>query len=397
MGDKNPADQLSILIVDDNNKNLQVLGGLLHSEKMQVEFAIDGKSALNWLVKKKFDLILLDVNMPGMNGYEVCAVIKKDPFTCDIPIIFITANTDPESIIRGFDNGAVDYITKPFLKGELLARVKTQLKIRKSNLRIIQYLQEIEEQQKSINCSLNYAKSIQNAISSKSEKNLKYLPEHFILNLPKDIVSGDYYWIYKLDNKIIIGIMDCTGHGVPGALMSIMGITLMNEIVKHDHIFRPDLILESLRVKLINILGQKKGTGIVKDGIEGTVICFDSETSKFQYAGSYIPIVLINEMGTLNLVVDRIPIGYDETDSKYTLHEIDIKKNDCIYVFTDGIIDQFGGKLNKKFMIKKLKELLFANLNLNMTKQKEILSGVLSAWMENSEQTDDILVLGMRF
>jgi sigma-B regulation protein RsbU (phosphoserine phosphatase) len=387
----------SILIVDDNIKNLQVLGGLLQNEKMLVEFALDGKSALNWLIKKNFDLILLDINMPGLNGYEVCAKIKKDPVNCEIPIIFITANTDSESIIKGFEAGGADYITKPFIQGELLARVKTQLNIKKSREQIIHYLHEIEEQQISIKSSINYARSIQNAILSKSAKNLKYLPEHFILFLPKDIVSGDYYWVYKTYNKLIMAVMDCTGHGVPGAFMSILGTTLMNEIVKHDNIIQPDKILESLRLKIINVMGQKNGHGIVKDGIEGSVICFDLESKILQYAGSYIPLVLINDVEIINLQVDRIPIGYFETIEKYTLHEIEIKKNDCVYMFTDGIIDQFGGQLNKKFMIKKLRELLFVNHNMSMTGQKELLTVELKAWMINSDQTDDILVLGIRF
>jgi sigma-B regulation protein RsbU (phosphoserine phosphatase) len=389
--------QSSILIVDDNIKNLQVLGGFLQNEKMQVEFALDGISALNWLKKKNFDLILLDIMMPGMDGYEVCSILKKDPVNSEIPIIFITANTDTESIIKGFETGAVDYITKPFIQGELFARIKTQLKIKKSNEQIIHYMHEIEEQQINISSSINYARSIQNAVLSKSERNLKYLPEHFILYLPKDIVSGDFYWVWKMENKLVIAVMDCTGHGVPGAFMSILGITLLNEIVKNDHIISPDKILESLRSKIIKALGQKNGHGHIKDGIEGSIICYDLESNNLQYAGSCISMILINDIEIIDLKVDRIPIGYFETHENYSLHEIEIKKNDTIYLFSDGIIDQFGGPLNKKFMIKHLKEIFFANHNLNMSQQKEILSEELNVWMTDSVQTDDILVLGIRF
>jgi len=129
MEQENIPNQSSILIVDDNVKNLQVLGGFLQIEGCMVEFALDGVSALKWLEKRKFDLILLDIMMPGMDGYEVCSIIKKNPAIKDIPLIFITAKTDSESIVKGFEAGAVDYITKPFIKSELIVRVKTQLSI----------------------------------------------------------------------------------------------------------------------------------------------------------------------------------------------------------------------------------------------------------------------------
>jgi len=387
----------SVLIVDDNVNNLQVLGGFLQNEGLIVEFSLDGMSALNWLDKKKFDLILLDIMMPGMDGYEVCSLIKKNPAISEIPIIFITAKTDSGSIIKGFESGAVDYITKPFIQSELLVRVKTQIDIKKAKEQIIQYLHEIEERNRDISDSIEYAKNIQNAILSTAENNLKYLPEHFILYLPKDILSGDFYWLCKAEEKLIIAIMDCTGHGVPGALMSILGITLLNETVLHDHIIQPDKILESLRSKIIHALGQKKNSGFIKDGIEGSVICFDPGSNKLLYSGSYNPMIHIHADEIFVIKANRFPIGYYEINGKFTLNETDIKKNDTIYLFSDGIIDQFGGPINKRLMIKHLKELLLGNHNKTMKRQKEILIKELNRWKGDLVQTDDILVLGIRF
>jgi phosphoserine phosphatase RsbU/P len=387
----------SVLIVDDNVKNLQILGGFLQNEELIVEFAIDGMSALNWLDKKKFDLILLDIMMPGMDGYEVCSLIKKNPAFSEIPIIFITAKTDSESIIKGFETGAVDYITKPFIQSELLVRVKTQLNIKKANEQLIHYLHQIEERNRQISDSIDYAKYIQNAVISISEKNLKFLPEHFILNLPKDILSGDFYWLCEADNRLIIAVMDCTGHGVPGALMSILGITLLNETVLHDHIIQPDKILESLRYKIIRALGQNKGIGNIKDGIEGSVIWFDPKSNKLLYSGAFNPLILIHNGEIFEIKADRIPIGYYEVNGEFTLHKIDIEKNDTIYLFSDGIIDQFGGPGNRRFMIKHLKDLLAGNHKKAMNRQKEILIEELNQWKGDLVQTDDILVLGIRF
>lgn len=397
MNGENKTDPPTVLVVDDNVKNLQVLGGFLKIEGLMVEFALDGVSALKWLEKRKFDLILLDIMMPGMDGYEVCSIIKKNPDISEIPVIFITAKTDSESIIRGFEAGAVDYITKPFIQSELLIRVKTQLSISRSKEQALHYLHEIEEKSTNISASIEYSKYIQTAVLSTSEKFLKYLPEHYIIYLPKDVLSGDFYWVSKVGNKIIVAIMDCTGHGVPGALMSILGITLLNESVTHEQILEPDKILESLRLKIIHALGQKPGDGHIRDGIEGIVICYDPDLKKLQYSGSFNPLILIQKGEMTSIKADTFPIGYYDDNKPFTLHEIDIAENDTIYMFSDGIIDQFGGPVNRRFMIKRLKEVFRDNYDTDMKLQKEILMKEIETWRGDLIQTDDIIVMGMRF
>jgi DNA-binding response OmpR family regulator len=397
MGNEEINDHLSVLIVDDNVRNIQVLGGFLRNEGILIEFALDGMSALNWLEKRKFDLILLDVMMPGMDGFEVAASIKKNPASNEIPIIFITAKTDSESVVKGFEAGAVDYITKPFIHSELLTRVKNQLSIKKTNEQLVIYLNQIEERNKDIRDSIEYAKSIQNAVISTSKKNLQFLPEQFIIDLPKDILSGDFYWVCKAENKIIIAVMDCTGHGVPGALMSILGNTLLNETILSDKIVRPDKILESLRSKIIYALGQKKGDGFIRDGIEGSIISIDPETNTLQYSGSFNPMILIHDGKIHHIKGNRFPIGYYELDESFSLHEINIETNDMIYLFSDGFADQFGGPKERRFMLNNLKEVLLKNYKLSMALQKELLINELTGWKGKLDQTDDIMVFGIRF
>jgi sigma-B regulation protein RsbU (phosphoserine phosphatase) len=335
--------------------------------------------------------------MPGMDGYEVCSVIKKNPLISEIPVIFITAKTDSESIVKGFESGAVDYITKPFIQSELIVRVKTQLCVSKSKEKILYYLHEIEERNTNINASIEYAKYIQTAVLNTSEKYFQCLPEHFFLYLPKDILSGDFYWVCKTGGKVIIAVLDCTGHGVPGALLSILGITLLNETVVHEHILQPDKILESLRTKIINALGQKDGELKIKDGIEGIVICYEPGLRKLQYSGSFNPLILIHDGELTTIKADSISIGFSDENKSFTLHEIFVEENDTIYMFSDGIIDQFGGPVNRRFMIKHLKEIFIQNYEADMKLQKEILVREINSWKGDLVQTDDIIVMGIKF
>ena len=390
MDQKKIIDSSSILIVDDNVRNLQVLGGFLKNEGIEAEFAIDGISAFDWLGKKKFDLILLDVMMPGIDGFEVCSKIKNNPAYQDISVIFITAKADTDSIIKGFKAGAVDYITKPFIKSELLARVKTHLNIINSKQIIIHYL-------KKINSSIEYARNIQDAVLNTSEVNTENLPKYFIFNRPKDILSGDFCWINKIDAQAIFAVMDCTGHGVPGALMSILGTTLLNETITQENVLLPDKILESLRKKLIRSLGQNQVIISVKDGIEGSIVNYNLESGVLLYAGTLNPIIHISDNKMNEIKADRIPIGFYEKQVNFSLKTINIKKGDTIYLFTDGYFDQFGGPDTKKIMSKRFSELLFKNHNLPLRSQKKKLIDYLKWWQKDEEQTDDILIVGIQF
>jgi phosphoserine phosphatase RsbU/P len=386
-----------ILIVDDNVKNLQVLGGFLQGEGFDVEFSLEGKSAIEWVNKQEFDLVLLDIMMPEMDGYEVCTTIRKDPRHLDLPIIFITAKIDHESIVMGFETGAVDYITKPFIKSELLARVKAHLEIKKSRDRLALYLKEIEDKSRDIKASIEYAKNIQDALLKTSEIFDDILPEHFILFLPKDIVSGDFYWFTCIDNLMIVAVMDCTGHGVPGALMSTLGVAFLNETVLGERILRPDLILESIRKRLIRSLGQKGYMGTIKDGIEGSVICFDHLMKQVHFSASFNSMIHFHNGDLQEIKADRIPIGYFEKEIPFTNKTVDIEEGDTVYLYSDGFVDQLGGPLSKRFMIKKFKEKLVEIHRQPLNQQRQMLLNEYAEWKGPGDQTDDILVLGLKF
>jgi Response regulator containing a CheY-like receiver domain and a GGDEF domain len=395
--DNNPTIRTPlILIVDDNPKNLQILGNYLKNEGYLIEFALDGKSALDWIGRTEFDLILLDIMMPGMDGFEVCKILKSDPVKQKIPVIFLTAKVDTESIVNGFDLGAVDYVIKPFNQKELIARVKTQIEIKRSRDEIARNLKEIEYKNKLIKYSIQYAQIIQAAVLKASMNGSDFFPEHFCLLLPKDIVSGDFYWFHRIDKKLLAGVFDCTGHGIPGAFMSILGVTLLNETIIGEGINDPPLILNRLREKIIQALGQKGIISEVRDGMDGAIISYDLTLKKLVYSGAYNPMYLIRDNKIIELKGDRMPLSYHSKMTDFSSKEIKTRRNDCIYLSTDGFIAQFGGQKQKKFSSAQFKELLIRHHMNPLEVQKQLLADTFLNWKGMEEQVDDITVVGLR-
>ncbi|MDA3891825.1 MAG: response regulator [Salinivirgaceae bacterium] len=386
----------TILIVDDNPKNLQILGNYLQMEGFLIEFALNGNIALEWIEKLEFDLILLDINMPGMDGYETCKIIKNNPLKHDIPIIFLTAKTDAESIVNAFDLGAVDYITKPFNQKELIARVRTQIVIKNSREEISRNLIEIKSKNKQITDSIQYASLIQTAVLNESQNRAAFFQEHFILNLPKDIVSGDFYWFHKTDDKLLVCVFDCTGHGVPGAFMSMLGITLLNETVIRDKIYKPNLILNQLRKKIIDALGQKGDFLEVADGMDGSIISFDLKHGSLVYSGAFNPLYLVRNNKIIEFKADRMPLSHYAIMNDFSSHEIEILPNDLIYLSTDGYIDQSGGQNLKKFKSGQFKETLVRYHKHPLEIQKQMLQETFDNWKGNNDQVDDIIIVGLK-
>jgi sigma-B regulation protein RsbU (phosphoserine phosphatase) len=385
-----------ILIVDDNPKNLQILGNYLQNEGYKVEFALDGNSALDWINRTEFDLVLLDIMMPGMDGFEVCRTIKSDPVKRKIPVIFLTAKVDTESIVKGFDIGAVDYVIKPFNQKELIARVRTQIEIKRNRDEIAENLKVIEYKNKLIKYSIDYAHTIQTAVLKASMDGSDFFPEQFCLILPKDIVSGDFYWFHKTDNKLLAGVFDCTGHGIPGAFMSILGVTLLNETVIRERIDTPHLILTRLREKIIEALGQKGTYLEVKDGMDGSLISYDLTNRTLVFSGAFNPMYIIRDDKIIELKGDRMPLSFHDKMSDFSCQKIKTRPNDIVYLFTDGYMDQFGGKNMKKLGHAYFKELLITHNMKPLEVQRQLLLDAFINWKGKEEQVDDITIVGLK-
>ncbi len=257
---------------------------------------------------------------------------------------------------------------------------------------------QISNQNKLITDSIRYAQRIQTAILPQEKMIQQLLGEHFIFYLPKNIVSGDFYWIGKHGSKIVIAAADCTGHGVPGAFMSMLGVAFLNEIVNKLGIVNPDEILFSLRRNVIDALHQSDEIGRPKDGMDIALVTIDTATRKLQFAGAHNPMYHFNN-GTLSVYKgSRMPIGIhsEMSETPFELHELSYAKGDVIYLFSDGIIDQFGGPKNSKFKQSMLMELLTNLQNSNMDDQKAEIVQTFSDWKGKNNQLDDILMLGVR-
>jgi serine phosphatase RsbU (regulator of sigma subunit) len=270
---------------------------------------------------------------------------------------------------------------------------------KKANIELAQKNALITEQKKEITDSIQYASRIQNAMLPPGQYIDGLLPERFIIYKPRDIVSGDFYYITEKDGKVISVIADCTGHGVPGAFMSMLGISFLNEIIsKHRDLPHSNEILEELRAHVIKSLHQTGKAGESQDGMDLALYIIDTKTMKMEFSGANNSIWIFRNGRMIEKSADKMPIGiyYSLEDDAFTRHDVDLRKGDTVYAFTDGYYDQFGGPLQKKFMIRNFRKMLNQIHTKSMKEQKRIMMETLEHWMADTAQVDDILVVGVR-
>ncbi len=256
---------------------------------------------------------------------------------------------------------------------------------------------KISEQNKNITDSIHYARRIQHALLPPEKMFETSFNDYFILYRPRDIVSGDFYWITKKQDKIIFAAADCTGHGVPGAMMSMLGISFLTEIVNQIEQPTAGVILDQLRAQIIRMLRQSKKEGESKDGMDISLCIIDPTLKIIHFAGAYNPLIRIHNGQLLQVDADRMPIGIYEKDHPFRNQIIDLIPGDMYYAFSDGYADQFNGVTGEKFKYKRLKNLLLEIHNQPLAKQKIILEDTLNQWKgDKHEQIDDVLIVGIK-
>jgi serine phosphatase RsbU (regulator of sigma subunit)/Tfp pilus assembly protein PilF len=268
---------------------------------------------------------------------------------------------------------------------------------RKTNLILEEKNRQLAENNRQITNSITYASVIQAAILPPIELFRKTFPQHFILFKPKDIVSGDFYWLTKKEEIIIVAVADCTGHGVPGAFMSMLGISYLNEIINIQKIQSTNEILNLMRSRVINALCQKENQFDTRDGIDIALCALNTKTLEMEFSGAYRSVVILSGNETTIVEGDKMPIGFHRTrKSSFSTKKHQLKKNDIFYLYSDGFPDQFGGEQGKKYTRLKFREFLSTISLLSLEEQKEKLEKELKTWQGSYDQIDDITIMGIK-
>ena len=286
----------------------------------------------------------------------------------------------------------------------ILAQTRTLVKTRrllKEKEQAFEFIElqkvELELKDKNITDSLIYAQRIQEALLPSETYFRKYFADSFILFKPKNIVSGDFYWIGEKGEKVFVVAADCTGHGVPGALMSMIGLKLIEKTINEDNIELPSRVLAVMNKALEKTFSREKNIGtIIRDGMDIGLCVIDRKRKKVEYAGAFLPLYLIRNGSLVEISADKIIIGMNPDGQPYRDHEMDILDDDIFYIFSDGYVDQFGGAENKKFMYRRFRYLLMSISNYPFNDQKAILEDNIKTWMGANEQVDDMMVIGFR-
>lgn len=274
-------------------------------------------------------------------------------------------------------------------KNKLIDQSRSELKKQK---------EIIEQKNRDINDSIEYAMNVQNLIMPTENELKTIFPDSFVLFRPKSVVSGDFYWIHRTASRILIAVIDCTGHGIPGAMMSFLGFNLLENVVKSKLIEEPHLILAELNAEVFSTLSKKNENLNSKYGMDISIVAIDTAKRELHFAGAHHSLYLIRNGELTDFKGDKFSIGtlFTGAEKQFTPHRIFYNADDCIYLFSDGFVDQIGGTDRKKFYYAPFKKLLIDNSGLAMSQQKEHSENTYLKWRGEREQTDDLLLIGIR-
>ncbi|CAN2041169.1 two-component system, sensor histidine kinase ChiS [Candidatus Magnetomoraceae bacterium gMMP-15] len=407
-----------IYVVDDEPINLQVVCNHLSLQDFSVITAEDGMEVLEAIEKgKKPDLILLDIMMPQKTGFEICQELRKTFSSIELPVIMLTAKNQVSDIVQGFESGANDYLTKPVAKNELIARVKTHINLAKANAQLEDYartlehkvekrteelkqtLEKVEYANKQIFESIQYAEKIQSSLLPARDMMNSTFHKHFIIWEPRDIVGGDIYLFETFKDGYLAVIIDCTGHGVPGAFMTMIAGSAFKRIVRNDYYNNPARILKALNMAVKTSLyaeGKKSGSD---DGMDAAICFINTKKQVLTFAGAKLPLICVSDGKVKVTKGDRQSIGYKNAkiDFDFTNHEFPVLPGMSFYMSTDGITDQTGGPKRFPYGNKRFRNLLKEIAEKPFDKQKQIIIESFLNWKADTPRKDDVTVLGFGF
>lgn len=380
--------------IDSKNYAIDCLDGLvaLHKRTGDYKKALDFKEQFCAYKDTVFDI------ESAKNVSEVQAKFETEKREKENEILNLRLKN--ESFVKYISLGAAAllFLLAFFIFRGLRQKQKANVALEEKNRIIEQQKGIVEEQNKDITDSIKYAERIQKAIFPPEKMWQSILPDSFVYFKPKDILSGDFYWAEQKDDLVLVAAADCTGHGVPGALISIVNINLLNKAVLEKDLTNPADILNAVNKWLTDSLHQTFQESTVRDGMDISLCVINLKTRVMSFAGANNPLYIINTNGLKQLSGNKFPVGafVEEHLQQFTFQQVQLQEGDCLYLFTDGYADQFGGPKGKKFKYKQLQSVLLNNYGLPMTEQRNVLEKKLNEWKGALEQIDDILVLGLR-
>lgn len=306
------------------------------------------------------------------------------------------------------DNPVINYAIAVFIVVALiylavlqfwvLLRTRKHLSEMKSAYREIEIQRsELQLRNKDLTDSLNYARRIQAALLPSEHHIRRIFPDYFIYYRPKHIVSGDFYWFSERDDKYFIAAADCTGHGVPGALMSMIGLELIHKIINDMKVDDSDQLLLTMNRELESaFFKEESGKPLIKDGIEMSICIIDKKTRVMEFSGAFLPVYIVRDDKLIEIKGDKKNVVQSFAMVSFNRSTFTLQDGDLLYLFSDGYADQFGGPENKKFMYRRLRHLLLTISKYPLPDQQRILDETIDSWMEGHDQIDDMMILGVR-
>ncbi len=399
----------TILSVDDSPINNKLIEAYFRRDYTVISKE-GGQQALDWLNDNIPDVILLDIMMPVMDGIEVLEKIQAVERLKEIPVIMVSAKTEMDSIKATLNLGAQDYVKKPIDFTELQTKVLIAFQINEQKQEISKYKSYYD-----IHQGMIHAGRIQRSILPDAENFRRLFSKSFILNLPKHVVSGDFYWIQQNFNRKNIGLFDCTGHGVPAAMLTIMGQMELHTLSQNGNELHAEHVFPLLSKKFSRILNTSGDTYTQYDGMDGLFCSIYSQENVLEFCGAKRALVILrktseplkcdnqlitakdsnDEYSLFEVPGNRHSISKESEFAEFTTKKIEIQNGDRIFLYSDGITDQLGGQQQKTIKKKQFYEKLLKIQGKSINLQKSDIFNWFESWKENNEQTDDILIIGI--